>query len=161
MAKRVQDGNVPAEWWIFAARLFLTGVMGAVTYFLFPALTWQYVVLLGIFLILHAFGVSGRLFQVPAMERGGASVTPERFDIFYISLATASIYCAVLSIAYGMRHWTVGKVDTPEEALRKAVILGCWVILPPVWFAIEYFGLYRIIEAENAQTNKFEKFKQG
>jgi len=43
--------------------------------------------------------------------------------------------------------------------VAEAIVLGLWVLLPPIWFWYEYFFLYKDIP--KVEREKIEEFKHG
>jgi hypothetical protein len=86
---------------------------------------------------------------------------------FYIMLAACAIHGALLCITYGIfhLHWRDGAADTPIERLAKTIFVGFWVIVPPVWFAIEYFHFFAHTDFSKIKESdvkaKFDYLKHG
>lgn len=91
-----------------------------------------------------------------------AAFLPVEYDIGYFWLILCATYCCILSVIYGIRHYhtvdkqrKVGSVDW-----NKAMMLGFWVIVPPLWFVCEYFI---VLNHAHIVVDKdgFERFKYG
>lgn len=58
----------------------------------------------------------------------------------------------LVSSAWAIYVFYACRYDVPLK-----VVLGCWLIGPPAWFAIEYFYIYR----PNSHRLDFEQLKYG
>lgn len=71
-------------------------------------------------------------------------------------LATAAI---IGSVIYGFcRGLWVGFDPQKPTKVHQAYVLGLWILLPPIWFWLEYFFLYK---DEGTAVVKLEAFKHG
>ena len=73
-------------------------------------------------------------------------------------MGVISSIAMIASIIVGI-CWGFGKGFDPHDPVKvfQAVVLGIWVIVPPIWFWYEYFFLY-----SNATTKPgLDEFKHG
>ncbi len=77
-------------------------------------------------------------------------------------LGYTSLVAVILSLVFG---WIARQCDSltydkqlTTVGLAKAWVLLGWILLPPFWFWLEYFGIYRY-EGEN--FDDLEQFKYG
>jgi len=64
---------------------------------------------------------------------------------------------AVSSIIFGL--WEFGEPFAAGKGVKvgQAVVLGCWILLPPVWLLIEYFYIW----PKMVPQPRIEEFKYG
>jgi hypothetical protein len=83
-----------------------------------------------------------------------------RDDVAYL-MAKISAVLAVSSLVFA--RWGFGQsLETADGRIRsikiaQAIILTAWLVLPPVWFWIEYFYIY----LRSHPRDDLEEFKYG
>jgi hypothetical protein len=82
------------------------------------------------------------------------TVYPARISKRLGRLGVATLFLGILCIAYGLCFPTARGA---EPNLEKQLILAAWIALPPGWFCIEYFLIYK----KHALPGSFESFKHG
>jgi hypothetical protein len=70
-------------------------------------------------------------------------------------LGSTALVLGVLCVAYGF--YALPATAGAEPSLLKQLILAAWIVLPPGWFCIEYFLIYK----KHGLPGSFESFKQG
>ena len=91
-----------------------------------------------------------------------SAVDPSYYDPWYSIAVVCGCYAAALSILYGFEGFGTNRQRENPHAVRiKAMILGFWVIGPPVWFAIDYFLVFNHKWAQTEHGDVFERFKYG
>lgn len=93
-------------------------------------------------------------------EIRNAAALPREYDAWYAVLATCACLIAVLSIIYGFQNFRLSERVAPSEIRTKAILLAFWVIVPPVWFTVDYFIFFNHSRL-SAGTDVFERFKYG
>jgi hypothetical protein len=69
-------------------------------------------------------------------------------------LGIAALVAAIVCIVYGFfPHTPAGQEPSP----LKQFILAAWIVLPPGWFCIEYFLIYK----KHGLPGSFEAYKHG
>jgi hypothetical protein len=82
-----------------------------------------------------------------------------KYTRLYQVVVGASVIAALGSIAYGTREFGVGfSYDNPTK-VAQAVILGTWILVPPVWFWLDYFFIYRFLDADKRRP--FPEYQFG
>jgi len=79
------------------------------------------------------------------------------------------IYVIVPLLSLTALIGTIGCVISHSDSLTPGilkvnkkdllVLVGIWTIIPPVWFFVEYFYIYKRCEPHD--THKFDQFKHG
>jgi hypothetical protein len=66
----------------------------------------------------------------------------------------------ILSVVFGL-FWGFGKGFDPHDCVKvsQAIVLGIWVIAPPIWFWYEYFYLYP--DTTYVPKPSLDEFKHG
>jgi hypothetical protein len=82
------------------------------------------------------------------------TVYPARISKWLGRLGVATLFLGLLCIAYGFYFPTARGA---EPSLEKQLILAAWIALPPGWFCIEYFLIYK----KHALPGSFESFRAG
>jgi len=101
-----------------------------------------------------AFGLSKRLVAAAATLTAIIGVAGEfgirasaaeasYYNPWYAIAVISGCYAAALSIAHGFQQsLATGREGAALASQSKAIILGFWIIAPPVWFAIDYFLVF-------------------
>jgi hypothetical protein len=74
---------------------------------------------------------------------------------------TAAVF---LVISVGVCFWGFGQGFDPHKLskIAQAILLGLWVLAPPIWFWYEYFFLYSTYTAPSGAAKPLlEEFKHG
>ena len=92
--------------------------------------------------------------KLDATEPDVRTVYPDNISKWIGRLGGATLVVGLLCIAHGFcRPTPVGG----EPSLAKRLILAVWIALPPGWFCIEYFLIYK----KHGLPRSFESFKHG
>ena len=90
-----------------------------------------------------------------ATEPDVRTVYPENISKWIGRLGVATLFLGILCVVYGL--YSLSAAGAGEPNLLKQLILAAWVVLPPGWFCIEYFLIYK----KHALPRSFESFKHG
>ena len=82
------------------------------------------------------------------------TVYPPNISKWMERLGIAALFSGILCIVYGF----CSRVTAGEEpGVLKQLILAAWIVLPPGWFCIEYFLIFK----KYALPGSFASFKHG
>ncbi len=82
------------------------------------------------------------------------TVYPDKISKWMERLGIAALVVAIVCVVYGFfPHTPAGREPTP----LKQFILTAWIVLPPGWFCIEYFLIYK----KHGLPGSFEAYKHG
>lgn len=82
------------------------------------------------------------------------TVYPEKISKRMERLGIAAIVAGIACVVYGFfPHTRPGQEPNP----LKQFILAAWIVLPPGWFCIEYFLIYK----KHGLPRSFEAYKHG
>jgi hypothetical protein len=82
------------------------------------------------------------------------TVYPDKISKWMERLGIAALVAAIACVVYGFfPHTPAGQEPSP----LKQFILAAWIVLPPGWFCIEYFLIYK----EHGLSGSFEVYKHG
>ena len=90
-----------------------------------------------------------------ATEPDVRTVYPENISTWIGRLGVATLVLGILCVAYGL--YSLQATDAAAPNPLKQLILAAWIVLPPGWFCIEYFLIYK----KNGLPRSFESFKHG
>ena len=84
------------------------------------------------------------------------NVYPKKTSNWMGWLGTVILVLAILCVVYGLCTLPPpGATTTPSP--WKTLILAAWIVLPPGWFSIEFFLVYK----KYGEPEAFESFKYG
>jgi len=89
-----------------------------------------------------------------ATEPDVRTVYPENISNWIGRLGVATLVLGILCVAYGL--YSLPATDAAPSPLKQ-FILAAWIVLPPGWFCIEYFLIYK----KHGLPRSFESFKHG
>lgn len=69
-----------------------------------------------------------------------------------------SALCAVASVVFSRWGFAEGFTKCSRVKVAQAFILAAWIVLPPVWFWLEYYMLYL---PKPASYEGWEQYKYG
>jgi len=82
------------------------------------------------------------------------TVYPDKISEWMERLGIAALVAAIACVVYGFfPHTPAGQEPSP----LKQFILAAWIVLPPGWFCIEYFLIYK----KHGLSGSFEVYKHG
>src|ERR1019366_447594 len=73
--------------------------------------------------------------------------------------AIVSAVAMVCSLYFGKYEFGMGFDSHDHIKVGQAIVLGIWILGPPIWFWIVYFFIYK--EPSAAGRPKLEEFKHG